>query len=353
MAELEQRQEEEIVTVALDPRAWLRVTILISFAIATLLIVIYLLSGGGKNLFQRKVTLRTYFADGSGLANKAKVELEGIKIGKVQSVELSHSNEPTRVVRVNILIDRRYLASIPVDSQTELTEDNLLGDTYVNIHKGTAGEAVKAGDELFAKPPSNGFDPADLISSLRQVINQVNGILDDIDDPKTQLGHLVQSEDLYDQIRDDIVGIQKTVHRFGNPKSPAGRAVFGTELYDQLRQPINDIDKQLAAIQNGEGPVGHAYASTEQYDNIRKQIGDFRKSVADLRKNQYLTSDDAYKTLVETFRNLNVVMTTLSAGPMFENSQLYESLNGSSRSAEKFLRDFRDNPQKYLRTKVF
>jgi phospholipid/cholesterol/gamma-HCH transport system substrate-binding protein len=353
MAELEQQQEEEIVTVALNPRAWIGVTVLISFAMSTLMVVMYLLSGGGQNLIQRKVALHTYFADGSGLEKKAIVKLDGIKIGKVQSVELSHSNEPTRVVRVNILIDRRYLESIPVDSQTELTEDNLLGDKYVNIHKGTAGEFIKAGDELFAKPPSGSFDPADLAASLIKVLDQVNSILDDIDNPETQLGQLVQGEALYDQIRDDIVGMQRTVHQFGNPKSPAGQAVFGTELYDQLRQPILDIDKQLTAIQSGEGPLGHAYASTEQYDKVRKQIGDFRKTVEELRKNKLLTSDETYTTLLQTFRNLNVVVTSLSKGPMFENAQLYESLEGSSKSAEKLLKDFRNNPQKYLRIKVF
>jgi phospholipid/cholesterol/gamma-HCH transport system substrate-binding protein len=351
MAELE--QEDEIVTVALNPKAWIGVTVLISFAMTTILVLMYLLSGGGKEFFQRKVTLRTYFPDGSGLEKKAKVELDGIKIGKVQSVELSHSNEPTRVVRVNISIDQKFLQSIPVDSQTELTEDNLLGDKYINIHRGTANETIKAGDELFAKPPSNDFDPADLAKSLRKVLDQVNGILDDIDNPETELGQLVQGEALYDQIRDDIVGMQKTVHQFGNPKSPAGQAVFGTELYDQLRKPILDIDKQLASIQSGEGTIGHAYASTEQYDKVRKQIGDFRKTVEDLRKNQFLTSDEEYAKLLETFRNLNVVVTSLSNGPMFENAQLYESVAGSSKSAEKFLKDFRNNPQKYLRIKVF
>jgi phospholipid/cholesterol/gamma-HCH transport system substrate-binding protein len=174
-----------------------------------------------------------------------------------------------------------------------------------------------------------------------------------MDDPETKLGELVKGEGLYDQIRDDIIGIQKTVHGFGNPKSLAGQAVFGTELYDQLRQPINDIDTQLAAIQSGEGTLGHAYATTEQYDQVRKQIADFRKTVADLRTNKLISSDGTYLALLETFRDLNTVLTTLSTGPMFENSQLYESLNGSSRSAEKSLKDFRNNPQKYLRLKVF
>jgi len=346
-------QDEEIVTVALDPRAWIRVTILISFAATVLLVVMYLLSGGGKDLFQRKVTLRTYFADGSGLEKKAIVELDGIKVGRIQSVELSHSNEKTRVVRVNISLDRKYLSAIPVDSQTELTADNLLGDKYVNIHRGIAGDSVKAGDELFAKPPSNGFDPADLIASLKEVLKQVSQILDAADDPTTQLGQLVKGEALYDQFLADFSGFQKAVHQMGNPTTPAGQAVFGTELYDKFLAPLVDFDRQLADIQNGEGKLGHFYASSEQYDKVRAQVASFRKTIAHLRTNEYLTSDQKYNDLVETFRQLNVMVTTLSSGPMFENAQLYDSLGGSSKSAEKFLREFRNNPQKFLRIKVF
>jgi phospholipid/cholesterol/gamma-HCH transport system substrate-binding protein len=356
MAELKQPgldEDDEIVTVALDPLSWMRVTVVLSFGLSVVLVLVYLLSDGGRELFQRKVTLRTYFSDGGGLEQKALVELDGIKIGHIQSVELSHSNEPSRVVRVNISLNRKYLDSIPVDSQTEVAADNLLGDKYVNIHKGTAHEFVKAGDELFARPPNNDFNPADLIASLQKVLDSVNLILDTADDPTTRLGQLVNSETLYDQIRDDIVGMQKAVYQVGNPQSAAGQAFFATELYDQLRKPINDIDKQLAAIESGEGAIGHAYASDEQYESLRRRIADFRKSVSDFRDNKLLTSDQKYQDLVESLRQLNVVVTNLSTGPLFEHSQLYESLNGSSKSAEQFLREFRNNPQKYLRIKVF
>ena len=48
----------------------------------------------------------------------------------------------------------------PVDSRTEITADNLLGDKYINIRKGIASESIKAGDELLTQPASNSFDPA-------------------------------------------------------------------------------------------------------------------------------------------------------------------------------------------------
>jgi phospholipid/cholesterol/gamma-HCH transport system substrate-binding protein len=346
-------QEDEIVTVALDPNAWIRVTALISFALATLLILIYLLSNGGRNLFQRKATLRTYVHDGSGLEKKAIVELEGIEIGRVSSVELSHSNEPSRVVRVNLSLNRNFLSAIPVDSQTEVTADNLLGDKYLNIKKGRASESVKEGDELFARPETNEFNPADLIESLRTVLSDVSRILDAIDDPSTPVGQFVKGEAFYTQFLNTVAGMQKTVHELGNPRSPAGQALFGTELYDQFREPLLRFDERLAAIQRGEGALGHFYASPEQYEQIAAEVANFRKSVEAFRKNEYLSNDQKYRDSVEALRAMSATITRLSAGPAFENAHMYESLSGSSKSAENFLRDFRNNPKKYLRIKLF
>jgi phospholipid/cholesterol/gamma-HCH transport system substrate-binding protein len=346
-------EEGEIITVALDPRAWIRVTVLISFALAVVAVLTYLLTGGGREIFEQNVTLRTFVADATGLEKKAIVEVDGVKVGKIKSVELSHSNVPSRIVLVSLSVDKRYLSSIPVDSRTEISADNLLGDKYINIHKGIAHESVKPDDELFTEPPSNDFNPADLIASLQDVLNETSAILDLIDDPQSQLGQLFQTDALYDQIRDDIVNMQKAVYRVGNPKSPAGQAIFGSDLYDKLREPVIDIDKKLAAIQNGEGPLGKAYASDEQYDQLRKQIGEFRKSVDQIKTNQFLTSNETYAELLDTFRELNAVIASISSGPAFENAELYESLNGSAKSAENFLREFRNNPQKFLRIKVF
>jgi phospholipid/cholesterol/gamma-HCH transport system substrate-binding protein len=192
-----------------------------------------------------------------------------------------------------------------------------------------------------------------LIVSLRSILNRASGILDLIEDPNSKVGQVVQGEALYDGIRNDIASMERTVRAYGNPTGAAGRAIFGVDLYNQLRAPINDIDKQLAAIENGEGAIGHAYASSEQYDQLRGQIVDFRKLASGLENNKFLTSDEFYNNMRATLDELNTVITSMTSGPLFDNAQLYESLNGSSKSASEFLTDFRKDPRKYLRVKLF
>jgi hypothetical protein len=42
-----------------------------------------------------------------------------------------------------------------------------------------------------------------------------------------------------------------------------------------------------------------------------------------------------------------------NAGPLFAAPQSYESMAGSLKELENTLRDFRGNPRKYLRLKIF
>jgi phospholipid/cholesterol/gamma-HCH transport system substrate-binding protein len=342
----------EIITVAMSPGAWVRITILIGCALSITFFLVYLLAGSFRDVVERRVVLRTFLADATGITKKDKVEVDGIPIGRVRSVTLSGSNEPSRVVQVEISILTRYLQAIPVDSKVEVTADNLLGDKYINIHKGVARESVKPGDELLVQPPDSNFDAADLIVTMEGVLAKANKTLDQIEDPNSPVGQVVIGEEYYDKFRTSLIGIQRSIHSYSNPKSLAGQALFGTELYDQLRNPILDFDKQLVDIQNGQGQVGHLLETTEQYDQLRDKIAAFHQSVLDLRRNGYLTSQEDYDRLLVSLKDITRMIDSFTASPAFTQAQPYESLNGQAAQAAKVLEDFRKNPQKYLRIKV-
>ena len=69
--------------------------------------------------------------------------------------------------------------------------------------------------------------------------------------------------------------------------------------------------------------------------------------------------DDAeYRRMLKMLKATDEMITSLNAGEgkagrLLTNPQLYESLNGSLRGLEELLRDLRENPQKYLRYKLF
>ena len=71
-----------------------------------------------------------------------------------------------------------------------------------------------------------------------------------------------------------------------------------------------------------------------------------------------MTQDDAAYTRFQRMLNAtDALLTSLNAGEgqagrLLLNAQLYESLNGSLKGMEDFLRTFREDPRKYLRVKI-
>jgi phospholipid/cholesterol/gamma-HCH transport system substrate-binding protein len=340
--------EQEIRTVTLSPWAGTRVTALIGFALGLALVLIFLMTGGGQVLLHRTVIIHTYMADGTGLIRTANVELNGIKVGKVKKISFSRFPEPARAIQVDMKIRKDYLSAIPIDSKAELTADNLLGDKYINITKGASPQSIEPGADLATQPPTANFDPGDLLASLQNILQRANVLLGQVEDPKTPFGQFVKGEDFYATLRDYVVGIQNTIHKYGNPRSELGKSVYGQALYREMRQRLLDIDVQIQQVQQNPW-----LAKSTQYDAWLSQAKTFRQSVAAFRESPMMKQDDFYNATRDALSNLDDTVRAMAAGPLLTGTELYESLNGSSRNTRDLLKDFRQNPKKYLRLKVF
>ena len=350
--------EEEIRTVTLSRWAPTRITALIAVAAFIAFTLIFLLTGSGQELIHRMVVIRTYFDDGTGLVRTADVQLDGIKVGEVKAVRLTDSKDPARTVEVDMKVQKNFLRSIPYDSKTEITADNLVGDKYINIKRGRSTRTIVAGEELSRVPATPNFDPADLIASVSATLKRATALLDQVENPQTPLGTLVKHDDLYTLVRDDIKGLQDTVNQYGGPKSVVGKAIYGQALYNQLRKPLLDADKMLADIENGQGQYGQMLKDSSQYDNAIGSIRTFRKSVQQMKTAPIVASEDQYRSALTALQNLNATYGELTRGngqlaQLLNSSQLYEQYAGSTRETRAFVHDFRLNPQKYLRIKVF
>src|SRR5437762_12339652 len=120
--------------------ARIRVFFTLMVALSILFTLAYLLTGGG--LLKAKVNLYSYFEDSGGMEDAVMVVYNGVKIGKVTSVRLSHLKDPQRAVLVRMSIDRRFLDQIPSDSKSEIVVQNFLGDKIDQINRGQSPAPV-------------------------------------------------------------------------------------------------------------------------------------------------------------------------------------------------------------------
>ena len=158
--------------------AKVRSVLLIVFALAVLSVLMYLLFGG--NPFRPDVAIRVVVADSGGMPPGSPVRLNGITIGKVESVELAAPPQGDRIVAIIMSIEAGALEFIPEDSMAEIGADNLLGDRLIDITAGRSPVPIRRGGTLRYEPPTE-IDQAQVMASLEKNLRRVDALLDDIE----------------------------------------------------------------------------------------------------------------------------------------------------------------------------
>lgn len=328
--------------------AQLRVSAISIVAIAILGVLLYLLTGG--MLFSEKVSLYLYVPDATGIVQESPVRVNGIYVGKVEDVSLAGTRDPKRVVRLTLTVERNSLVMIPVGSYAELGTDTLIGDKFVDITSRGRG-TTPPNSELPYQEPSDIFKTLDF-AQFEARLRQMDSILTDIETGQGRVGEFVQGTKIYDDVRNELSKIERGVRAAASTTSDIGREIYTERLYRQLLAPLTDFDQSLARLQSGQG-AGRMLRDTAQYDSLLASVRGVRQSIEGFRSAQLIQSDAMYTNIDRMLASLSKKVDEINTGGLFAAPQTYENLNGMAREMESSMRDFRENPRKYLRIKLF
>jgi phospholipid/cholesterol/gamma-HCH transport system substrate-binding protein len=332
--------------------AWakFRATVVTIVALVILSILLYLLTGG--TLLKQRVTLNLYIPDATALTSESPVRVNGIDVGKVGLVALSGSNDPNRVIRVTLNVERDHLADIPTDSYAQITADTLIGDKFVDVSRGRESSTMQPGGELRYKALPDLMKTLDL-EQFEEQLRQVDAMLTDIEQQRNRVGQFLLGEESYQKVRQWFAGFEHDFHELASPAGRAGKFIYTDEFYRKLQEPLRQFDDRLARIQAGEGTAGSWLRGDAQYMAIRDQLAGLERSVAQVRSNTWLQSDEMYDSWNRSIRSLIRQVDEVNTSPMVNSMALYESLTGSFKELRATVADFRQDPQKYLRIKLF
>jgi phospholipid/cholesterol/gamma-HCH transport system substrate-binding protein len=353
-----------MVELEIKPTAMMRFRVfaIIWLAICFSFLLIYLLTGGRGEFLAATTNISTYLPDATGVTLKTPVRLSGIQIGTVSHVQLAGPLDPQRAVLVQMTIKKRYLKDIPLDSTTAINADTLIGDKFIDINEGKSAAPLGENGILPSEPVKQAADRADLIRALADELRQIDALLATISDPDSQLGHFIVGEAEYDSTLLRLKQFDAAIRGFVSPGSPVGQMLFTSALYDNLHTQITRFDQQLESIERGEGVAGRLFVDDRQYQDMLRDVRGIRDSLQKLQSGQgragaLLASDAAYDRTANALRQIDALLAQVNAGEgevghLMRDPQLYESLNGSLHGLEEMLRDFRQNPQKYLRFRI-
>jgi phospholipid/cholesterol/gamma-HCH transport system substrate-binding protein len=327
-----------------------RVFTVCAAALAILSILAYLLTGG--SLLTEKATMYLYVPDATGLGPGAPVRVDGIGVGKVRLVALSGSSEPNRVVKVTMTVERSRLASIPDDSTAQAASETMIGDKFVDISSGRSTHFVSPGGEIIFQGSPDLLKSLD-IGQFEQRLKVVGALLDDIEQGRSDVGQLVQGEQMYDDLRKRFTQVENGIRAAASTTSDVGHELYTDQLYQQISQPLIDLDRSLARLQSGQGAAGQLLRDSAQYDKLRSDTEDLRRSIADLRAAEPMRSDTLYADWNRGLLSLIESVDAFNRAPAMTTTQAYDNLHGFAHELQTTMRDFRQNPRKYMRIKVF
>src|SRR5438309_1607599 len=129
---------------------WAQIRVFCVSVVALLIlgVVLFLLTGG--TMFSEKAALYLYVPDATGIDQGSPVRVDGITVGKVAAVGLSGSKDPKRVVRLKMTVERDSLPMIPVGSYAQLSDDDPVGDKFVDITSAGRG-TIPPNSEIILK----------------------------------------------------------------------------------------------------------------------------------------------------------------------------------------------------------
>jgi phospholipid/cholesterol/gamma-HCH transport system substrate-binding protein len=322
-------------------------------AIAALLIlstIAFLLTGG--TVLEPKSTLYLYMPDAVGLTSNSPVRVDGIYVGKVQSVALSGLNLPDRMVRVTMNIERDRLASIPEDSTAEASADNLIGDKFVDVTSGQSPNRIKPGAEIAFKPSPDLTKRLD-VSQFEERLRVMDALLTEIEEGQTPLGQFVQGDQMYKSVVHRVSEVEAGIRTMAKTTGPIGQALYTDSLYRQVAEPIHALDQSLALIQSGQGPLGQLLRDDAQYAQLRDSIAGIRTLAQQLRTGPLLASEQQHEDWSRMVQQWIRMVDDFAANPMMNGTSTYENLTGMALDLQSGLKEFREHPEKYLRMKMF
>ncbi len=345
--------------------AQLRVGLVALASMAVAAVLIFLLTGSG-HLFEGSATLRTYMTDSAGMAEGSAVRLNGILAGNIKSIQLSGSNDPKRIVEIQMDLRKKFLDMIPEDSIAGISASNLLGDKYINITKGKSGKHVESNSELNSANvqdiPQLVAQASTILTQFQSVAGRVNSLLQDIDAGKGNVGKLLKDDELYTRVNDTAQQLDQLIRDVRNANGTISKLLYDDTLYKELRRPIQRVDDIVTQIQKGQGSAGKLLNDNALYDEANQSLAEVHKMISELHAGKgtagkVLNDDELYRQFNLITTKLNATVDKLNAGQgtlgqLLVNPQLYDSLNGATREAQELVKAMRANPKKYLRIKL-
>lgn len=343
----------------------LKVGVIVAVSSVLLIALLFLMtSAKGTGLFTKKITVRSYFENSSGLKEGAPVNLQGVTVGSVDKIKvISDPSRKLTPVEVTMKLDTRYLSMLHKDTKSALSTVGVLGDTVVDLNSQFAtGPTLQDGDEIKTLEAPNLQDVVKAsqgtIESLNVILAKMDRIVDNISQGKGAVGQLIYDDELYNRANALVAQLQKLSENINNGHGSLGKLVNDDDIYNHLNSATTRLDHITADLDSGKGTAGKLLKDDTLYNNLNGTLAHANSILAEADAGRgglgKLTKDPQFaQRLDDTVTKLDNILTGIdrgegSAGLLVKDPSLYKNLDKLAVDSQMLVNTIRSDPKKYL-----
>lgn len=296
-------------------------------ALVTLIVFIWLFNFlKGKDYFKRTANYYAVYDNVGGLAESSPVEINGFKVGVVQSIRLLDPTSGKLLVVYSVSKDFK----LPVNSVAEILPVSVIAGMKVQFLFGEGPGYYSDGDTIPGKLSES------LLTTLDDVIDPIKekvlGMVTVLDSVIVAINDIVDPE-----FRDNLKG---TMANLDNSTGSLSRVLGSKEK--ELKETLDNISKFSGMLSENTIKLNNTFSNLEAVSDTLA-AADLYNSVSNLK-----ASLEKASLLLE---NLNDGKG--SAGQLLTNDSLYINLNNSLASLNLLLEDVKSNPKRYVHFSLF
>jgi len=273
----------------------------------------------GSSLFSNERTFYVCYENVAGLALSAPVTVNGYAIGKVKKIDFA--NQPGKLV-VTFSLNKEF--NFSKSSIIEIYSTSFIGGNALAIQPDlNNNDIAQPGDTLQGRIQKGMLES--VTSGLKPLENRIYKTLSGLDTLLYNFNSILNDTTKGD-LKEAIANLNKTMNSF------EGAAA---NLDALLKENKPKLDSTFSYLETTTGNLAQFSDSLSQVDIKALAI-----------------------SLEETLNSFHSVMAKIdngegSIGKLINDEELYNNLEGASKELEELLRDFKLNPERYVKVSVF
>jgi phospholipid/cholesterol/gamma-HCH transport system substrate-binding protein len=290
-------------------------------ALITIIVFIWLFNFlRGKNLFSSTANYYVVYDKVSGLAESSPVEVNGYKVGVVQSIKFLDAKSGRLLVTLNVRKDFK----LPVNTVAEITTATLIAGMKVQFVYGDGPGFYSSGDTIPGRLAESMITRVE--NELVPLKEKISGLLTSIDSVIVSINDVMDPQ-FRKNLRSGVASLSSTAKSISE---------------SELKETLLNVNKFTGMLAENSGKMTSTFNSLESFADTLA-AADIYNSVNNLKSGLEKAS-----LLLE---NINAGKGT--AGQLMTNDSLYHNLSNSLESLNKLLIDFKANPKRYVHFSVF